>query len=780
MLKNFIATIKRFKLAGALNLAGLGVAFAAFMIIMIQLNYDWNFDRFHRDADRIFRLEVNIREKAQAVIARPFAETFFQSSPHIVAGAITDPFTSEMFLHVMNSDVRNFYTEKSMRVSEAFTEVFQFNWIEGNSEALKTPNSAIIPQSMAQRLFGTVQAMGRQFTTSKSAYTVSGVYSDFPANTIIGNCIYTTLNDENKNEWGNWNYHTYIRVNDAANVAGLFDTFKQYFEAPKTIFGEDFSWEEAGELVKFTALPDIHYVTDIFFDTAPKANRQTLTVLFAIAIVIVVIACINFINFSMALAPMRIKSINTRKVIGASQIELRAGIIMEAVLISMAAYLLALVLMELFASSPLAKLVDASLKFSANPFIIGGTAAAALLTGILAGVYPAFYMTQFAPALVLKGSFGLSPKGRRLRNLLTGVQFTASIALIVGAAFIFLQNRYMQQSPMGYDNNNLLAVDLQQAHNVDADVLAQQLKAHAGIKDVTYSMALLSSQDSYMSWGRDYRGNNITFVCLPVHHSFLKIMGIDVMDGRDFRTDDITANREAYIFNETARAKYNIELNTKIDDGEIIGFINDIKFASFRNTVEPMAFFVTGNKNWTDWKQNAIIRISAGADMRAAMEHIRSTLAQYNADFTFNIRFYDSIVQQMYEKETSLGSLITLFSIIATFIALVGVFGMVVFDSEYRRKEIGIRKVHGATVTNILMMFNAVYIRIVAVCFAIAAPVAWYIVNEWLSRFAYRTSLHWWVFIAALIIVLALTVGIVSIQNWKTASENPVKSLKTE
>ena len=345
---------------------------------------------------------------------------------------------------------------------------------------------------------------------------------------------------------------------------------------------------------------------------------------------------------------------------------------------------------------------------------------------------------------------------------------------------MYLQNYFMLNSPLGYDKDELLTVNIRQIQN-NREAFTNQLKVYSGIEDVTYGETLLSSSDQYMGWGRSYKGEVITFQCLPVEYTFLKAMGIEITEGRDFRREDANTEHGAFIFNETAQKKFNMELGTTIaGQGEIIGFIPDVKFASFRTTVEPMAFYVWGTNSWGTQPNNAYIRVKAGTDKRAAISFIQTTLTEFDANYTFNIRFYDEVLQRLYEKEASLSSLISLFSLLAIFISIVGVFGLVVFDSECRRKEIAIRKVLGASTMGIIVMFNKVYFRILAICFVLAAPLAWYAVNLWLQNFAYKTPMYWWVYLLALVVVVIITVATVTFQNWRVASDNPVKSIKTE
>jgi putative ABC transport system permease protein len=770
IIRNLLHALRRFKLAAILNVLGLSVAFAAFMVIMMQLKFDFGFDKFHKDYDKIFRMET---VDGGVTLSRPLAELLFESSPHIVAGARTSWAERSLFFSVENNGSRSFFEEGMRGVTAEFTDVFSFDFIEGNGDALKTQNNVIIPLSLSRKLFGNESAIGKQLTDVNRSLTVGAVYRDFPANSILNNVIYIPFPEEqNRNDWGNWNYQVFIRVNDVSNVNTLIDTYMRHLNSL------DVTWVQVE--FRLTALPDIYYTTDVV-DNFPKASKQTLLILLAIGIIIIIIAAINFTNFSMALTPMRIKNINTQRVMGAQQSTIRWVLIIEAVAFTVVSYFIAIFLVKVFAGSMLADLVDTDLSFSTNLLVILGTALVAILVGVIAGFYPSRYMTSFAPAIVLKGSFGMSPKGKILRNTLIGIQFVASIALIIGASFMYLQNQFMQNSDLGYDKEALITISGIGRLRESREELTHKLEQYSGVEGATYSWFLLSSQDQYMGWGRNYNGEQINFTSMPVHYTFLQVMGIEVTDGRDFRREDTDVERGVFIFNETARQRFNLELNTTVDyAGEIIGFIPDVKFTSSRIAMQPMAFYVWGTDNWGDQLNVAYVRLKPNTNLRQAMSHIRTTLAEFDPNYPFEIRFFDEVLQQLYEKETKLSLLISLFSLIAIFISIVGVFGLVVFDSECRRKEIGIRKVLGSSTVGIIAMFNKTYIKMLLICFVIAAPLAWYAVSRWLENFAYRTPMYWWVYLLAFIAVAAITVLTVTIQNWRVANDDPVKSIKTE
>lgn len=794
IIRNFISVLRRFKMATILNILGLSVAFGAFMVIQMQVDYDRTFDTFHKDSEVIYRVDLQWEgDPVQAIFSRPMADAFARFSPHIKAGALTYPFCQETLFTVDKDGDKESYFEKSLTVYPSFTDVFRFDMTEGSDKALNEPNKILLPESLARKMFGSESAVGRVleprethsmmaglFEEKSGRLVVGGVYKDFPKNSIVENVIYKPMDEkENAHHWGNSSYYFYIRLDSPESAKELVNDFLAYYK--KNDLGKNITWFKGGVNFRLVQLPDIHFTTDVTYDSTPKADRQTLWVLVAIAIVILIIAGINFTNFSMALTPMRIKSINTQKVLGSPDSTLRFSLQMEAVCISMIAFLLALWMVSMLGKTPLALLVNAELSLAAHPLLVAVTAGVSIVLGLVAGYYPSNYVTSFPPALVLKGTFGLSSQGRMLRNVLIGIQFFASFALIIGAMFMYLQNRYMSTSSLGYEKDQLIVSNITQLVKDKKEAFANQLKSYSGIEDVTFASVLISNQDRFMGWGRELNGNNIQFQCLPVDVAFMDLMGIKVNEGRGFRKSDELASTGCYVFNERARNMYNIRLGDKIYGDEVIGFMPDVKFATFRTEVTPMAFYFWGNK--PEMEENlsyAYIKVKAGTDLHAAMQEVKGALKNIDPDYPFYVRFFDEVLNNAYAKERSLSLLITLFSLIAVFISIVGVFGLVVFESQYRRKEIGLRKVMGSTTSQILVMFNKTYFRILLVCFVLAAPVAYFAIIRWLENFAYKTPVYAWVFLLAFLLVSMITILTVTFQNWRAANENPVDSIKTE
>lgn len=788
VLRNLLCVLRRFKIATILNVLGLSVAFTAFMIIMMQVDYDNGYNKSIKGGDCIYRLTLINNAKNQGVICRPLAEMFTASSPHIKAGAI-ESWGSKSFFHVDINGRRLSFQEQFNSVSPDYVRVFPFVKKEG-SVSLDNPLVVIIPESMEHKIFGNKSAIGQLLlcSTDSISYTVGGVYKDFPSNSSIQNSIYGNMGKENEGVWNNWNYNYYVRFDSPTNAALVKKNFMndpQTLAAFVKVFGQEIkSFKDAQIDFMITPFKDLHFQQNVLFDKVPKASRQTTFLFFGIAFIILIIAAINYTNFSMALTPMRIKSINTQKVLGSSDAALRWSLIFEAIAISFLSFLIALFFMNILKTSFVSKLVDPGMSLSLHPGLIGLTALLSVLLGLFAGIYPSFYTTSFPPALVLKGSFGLTPKGRKLRSTLIAVQFIASFALVIGSLIVYLQNYYMMHTPLGYDKSAIIVSDMSVKTNHQQKAFKNSLKSNPEIEGVSYANVLLSSGDTYMNWGRTYHDKSISYDCLPVDCDFLKVMGIKVKEGRDFRPEDELSAHGTYIFNENARAFCNLKLDDNIGGDKIVGFVPDIKFASLRTSVSPMCFYVWGKAMWfsdqSPYYDNVYIKVKKNVDLTQAMAFVKKTFAEYDSDYPFNIRFYDSVLQNTYQKELTLNSLILLFSCVAIFISIVGVFGLVVFECEYRRKEIGIRKVLGSTTSDILRMFNLIYLKILLISFVIGAPLAYYFVHKWLQNFAYKTPIYWWIFAVALLLITLITVLTVTYQSWRVANENPIKNVKME
>lgn len=785
ILRNFLHTFSRFKMAMLLNIVGLAVAFAAFTVILIQVNYERNFDTCHSTAGRVFRLDLTNSASFSTILPRAFIEAFIPSSPHIVAGSLINPYIGEVYFTVNEGGDKKGFREVVQTCHPALTRVFDFPIIAGDIDCLEAPEKAVIPESLARKLYGKEPAVGKSLhaeeafwskgNNEKVELTVGAVYRDFPENTQLRNVIYTAMDPTFAlTNFRASNYMCYVLLDEASNAADVIDNFNSHFDFEKI--------GRPTEKIKLTPLTSIYYLNEsqdgLLFRSG---NREVSFLLFGIALLIIIVAAINYTNFSTALMPLRIKSINTRKVLGSSDTVLRQSLLTEAIVISFVAWLLSLFIVWILQVTSVLPFVEADLGLASNFPLVLISGVVALVTGLVAGVYPAWYTTSVPPAVVLKGSYGLSPSGRKLRTLLICIQFVVSILLIVSSGFIHLQNDYMRRFSLGFDKDQVAIVelngDMYQNHH---ETLANRLKAFPGIEDVAFAAEKVASKDRYNTNTGDYNGKDFQYFMIMSSYNFLRVMGIPVEEGRDFLPSDEASDKFAFIFNRSAKEKMQMRAGDvfgKGFQGHLVGFTGEVKFTSLRNGENNIGFVVG---NFDHPFPYAYIRLKAGTDVHAAVGHIRRTMTELDPSYPFDVEFYDTIFNQLYQKEEDLRSSVLAFSVLAILISLVGVFGLVVFDTQYRRKEISIRKVNGATSGEILRMFNKAYLKIVVICFVIAAPLAWVGVSKWLEKFAYKTPMEIWVFLFAFLLVTIVTILTVSFQCWKGANANPLNSLKSE
>ena len=533
--------------------------------------------------------------------------------------------------------------------------------------------------------------------------------------------------------------------------------------------------------LRLTPLKDVYYTHDTTFDFNPKGHRETNYVLLGIAFLILFIAGINFTNLTTSLIPLRLKTINTHRVLGCSIYKLRAISLIESIVICLISYILALFIVNDLSYTPIANWVDADIRLSQYKGLILLTALIAILTGCLAGLYPAIRSTSYAPALVLKGSFGLSPKGKKVRVALIGFQYTVSIALIIVTLFMGLQNHFMTSSEqLGFNKDQVAIVNLTpEIYAKHKPQYIQKLKDYPGIEDVAFSVYELSKEDDMidLEYAR-HEDKDVFFKVFYASENFLSVMDIQVEEGRDFTREDLNKAQSDYIINPAAERDFHLHPGDRFNDRTVLGVSKDFRFNSCRIASSPFVFAL--NNDIPNPKLVSYIRFNSKTNLQEAVAHVRETLKEIDPTFPFEISFYNTILNNLYQKEQTLGKLISLFGIMAILISIVGVFGLVLFETQYRRKEIGIRKINGATTGQILLMFNKTYIRIVSVCFIISIPIAWMGTQQWLENFAYKTPLHLWVFIVAFLIILSVTIGTVTFPNWQAANENPVNSVKSE
>ena len=806
--RNFLTTLRRYKISSLLNVIGLTLAFTAFYVIMTQVWWELGYNRSLHEADRIYLVENEDwyePGKWSSWLNRPVPERVIASTAGVeVGGCMWGGFGSgTCWTSNEPSFGYNKFSASCGSVSLPFLDVFAFRSVEGDVHDIGKPKSVIVSREAAERMrvgVGSLIWVDTDEPQPDGAMEVVAVFEDFPDNSLLGECeVVKNLGETNLYTTSEWSFNYFVKFRPGADpdeFARQWTNVNQEMQreaAEKRAAAGDAADDddESGIYgVRLSPVSDLYFESD---SQAPCRQGSVVTTytLLGIAVLVIVLAFINFVNFFFALVPVRIRTVNTFKVFGAPASSLRFNFVFEAFGLVLIALLAAWYVSFALQGTEFASYISASLALSQNLEVVGLVAVVAFVMALAASLYPAWYITSFAPALVVKGSFGGTRSGRRLRTLLLGVQFFISIGLIIATSFIRLQHDYMMHYDMGFDKENLLAVRLSERGAVSYDALRQKLLSDPQVKDVTGATSRLVSVGR-MGWGREFKGRQVAFQSYVVQPDFLRVMGIPITDGRDFLESDFDKELGTMIFNEAARREFEMQVGDRINgfvspDEQIVGFCADFNFKPLQYGVSPFCFYLLPNKiqqeNYWHLPHVVYVRMTPGADIAAVTAHIRRCIAEVDprtepGDIV--VRVFDEELGLEYDNERKLTAIVGLFALLAVVIALMGVFGLVLFETQHRRREIAVRRVMGASRGEILAMFNRRYVMLVAVCFVLAVPVSIWAVRHWLAGFAYAVPLYWWVFALALAGVLAVTALTVTVRSWRAVNENPAESVKSE
>ena len=806
--RNFLTTLRRYKISSLLNVIGLTLAFTAFYVIMTQVWWELGYNRSLHEADRIYLVENEDwyePGKWSSWLNRPVPERVIASTAGVeVGGCMWGGFGSgTCWTSNEPSFGYNKFSASCGSVSLPFLDVFAFRSVEGDVHDLGKPKSVIVSREAAERMrvgVGSLIWVDTDEPQPDGAMEVVAVFEDFPDNSLLGECeVVKNLGETNLYTTSEWSFNYFVKFRPGADpdeFARQWTNVNQEMQreaAEKRAAAGDAADDddESGIYgVRLSPVSELYFESD---SQAPCRQGSVVTTytLLGIAVLVIVLAFINFVNFFFALVPVRIRTVNTFKVFGAPASSLRFNFVFEAFGLVLIALLAAWYVSFALQGTEFASYISASLALSQNLEVVGLVAVVAFVMALAASLYPAWYITSFAPALVVKGSFGGTRSGRRLRTLLLGVQFFISIGLIIATSFIRLQHDYMMHYDMGFDKENLLAVRLSERGAVSYDALRQKLLSDPQVKDVTGATSRLVSVGR-MGWGREFKGRQVAFQSYVVQPDFLRVMGIPITDGRDFLESDFDKELGTMIFNEAARREFEMQVGDRINgfvspDEQIVGFCADFNFKPLQYGVSPFCFYLLPKKiqqeNYWHLPHVVYVRMTPGADIAAVTAHIRRCIAEVDprtepGDIV--VRVFDEELGLEYDNERKLTAIVGLFALLAVVIALMGVFGLVLFETQHRRREIAVRRVMGASRGEILAMFNRRYVMLVAVCFVLAVPVSIWAVRHWLAGFAYSVPLYWWVFALALAGVLAVTALTVTVRSWRAVNENPAESVKSE
>jgi len=787
MFKNYLKTAFRSLLKNkgftAMNILGLALGLTTCLLIVFYVFDELSYDRYNIKYDRIYRVNTDLKygsnETSFAITAAPVADALLKEFPEVeksmrIGSGVNIRFKKS---NEVIDEKNAFYCDN------AIFDIFTLSLIQGDPKtALKEPNSMVISRSLALKYFNTVNAVGKTMllVSDSSLHKVTGVMENMPAQSHFKADLFLGMGPNTNHNWNGFNTGTYILLKQGADSKKLESKFAALMCRNATTPAFDYKKFEAnGNYIKLnlTPLADIHLHSNKQRELGVNGNVQYVYIFSAIAIFILILACINFMNLSTARSANRAREVGVRKVLGSSRKYLIAQFLAESVIVTLAATIIAI--FAAWAILPLFNQVSGkSLTIGAQTFtwLLPAMLVIIVVVGVLAGAYPAFYLSAFQPIQVLKGKLATGFKGGFLRGFLVVFQFSISIFLIIGTLVIFNQLNYIRNKDLGFNRNRVLII--KNAYAVDQKILKQQLKQLAGVMNCTLTHYLPTSNLSMLNYVTAGENKKIETQFWQVDEDYINTMGMKLVQGRNFN-GEFRSDSSAVIINETMAKiiSYKGDPGAKINDGKdykIIGVVKDFNFSSLRDNITPMMLVMN-----TDWFASLSVRINTN-NLPALMQKIEDNWKAMQPGLHIDYSFMDDDFNALYNSEQRIGKLFIIFTTLAIIIACLGLFGLAAYAAEQRTREVSIRKVLGASVSAISTMLSKDFIRLVAISIIIATPLAWLVMQRWLQGFAYRQNIQWWVFVVTAIGALVIAVITVSYQAVKAALVNPADSLRGE
>ncbi len=808
MFRNYLIVafrnLRKQKFYSIINILGLSIGLTCFLFIALFVTDEFSYDKTAPHVDQIYRMDfsgsINGNELITALMSAPAAEGMKTDYPEVV-DAFRFRSTGNWFIKKKGQELT--FKEKNVIYSDPnFFSFWGRDLLYGDANTcLSRPKTLVLDQTTATKIFGDVNPVGQMVVLdNETDYEVTGVYQDLPENNHFHYNVMLTMLDREEARmkmWMSFNFNTYLKLKEGIQPEVLSAKFPDLINtklAPeiKQYLGLDMNQLAAqGDYMGLELFPvsDIHLYSDKLGDLEANGDIKYVYIFSAIGLFILMLACINFMNLATARSANRAKEVGIRKVMGAFRAQLIKQFISEAMLISFISTILSLGLTSLLMpqfNELAGKKLEASLLFTTDFLFL--ITCIMVVVGLLSGSYPAFYLSKFRPAETLKGKLNLGFKSGGLRSILVVLQFTVSIIMIVGTVMVFNQLSYIQNKKLGFDKNQILMID-------DAWILRDNVQAfkNEALRDSRVKSATVAS---FLPVGTSsnnnvyYAGKNINSsesYILSNHYidyDYLSTLNMNIVEGRAF-SKDFPTDSSAAILNQVAAKQMNVKVGDFISGfgGEqdsiygvnykIIGIVEDFHYESLRQNINPLVFHIGDNNGYVSLKIES-------SETEATIQYLQGVWDKLAPGQPFAYSFLDERFDRIYANEQKVGQIFGVFASLAIFIACLGLFGLASFTAEQKRKEIGIRKVLGASVAHIVNKLSFNFIKLVAIAFVIATPISYYAMQAWLDDFVYRTSIQPWIFLAAGMAACVIAWLTMSIQSWKAARANPVTSLRNE
>lgn len=778
LIKFATGNIKKTFIISTLNVVGLTTAIAAFILIIQYVINEHQFDSFNEHISEIYRLEIKspLNPKASVFMFGQTGKTLVDEFPEILSSTIYMPWgrwNEETFTWEKNGNETKSFEDYAFTDAN-LTGIFTFKFINGHeSSPLLEPYTAIISESFALKAWGRLDVTGEKLIAGTQNYTVSAVFKDMEPNSVVQSPIILKLPEtgwlaEAAKDWDVVNYPTFIKVKPGTTDEHL----NHIINNQSIVRDKHYFFNKGNTKAELVARPlrDLHF-TDEASET-PMFSSNSLNFvnsLFWVGILILLVALVNYINFSTANIPKRIKSISITRILGNTRFNAMLIYVLETILLFASSFIIALALSAIINQNFSESVIGYKLPVHLKTLTMMGAGIITLAT--LAGLYPGFYSTNKQPVNAIKGIQSTSKIN--LRGILTVFQFTATIALIALSTLIIKQVKFIESTNLGFNKNNTLVIRLNSDLRKNLDAFKDNLKSNPNIKDLACSRAVPGQAQEMTTFNVNDQQCQTWY--WATDDKYIQMMGFEILSGRNFHSNSEAEVRNM-ICNETAARNYGWEVGTKIGESMIVGILKDFNFISLREQVEPFTFWYSTDNNSFQYMSLKLQEYN----IAETLKHIEKTYNEFSPQTPLRYFFLNKHLNLLYHTEHQQVKLITFFTFLSIIVSVLGILGLSIFLCQNKVKEIGVRKVNGAQISEILAMLNRDFVKWVLIAFTVALPIAWLAMQHWLKGFIYKTEISWWIFLLSGAMALFIAIITVSFQSWKAATKNPVESLRYE